>query len=83
MPMPSPSKGELCLPPRVPEELPLLEEAMMLLGAYVQVAGKLRQSRLERLREVVGTLPSVEQAKAWKSGLKELRADLAALEARQ
>jgi len=54
---------------------------MMLLGSYVQIGGKLRQSRSDRLRELVGTPPSIEQAKAWKSGLKELRTDLAALDA--
>jgi hypothetical protein len=66
----------------VPENLADLDDAMMLLGAYIQVNGKLRQSRLDRLREVLGGLPSVEAGKAWKSGLRELRSELAALEAR-
>lgn len=76
-----PAKPERELPPaiasRVDIEVKDLDEAAMLLGAFIQTGGKLRESRLARLRELVGTIPSVDTAKAWKSALKELRAELA------
>ena len=70
------------LPPRVPDEVAEIESVMALLGAYIQVGGKLRKSKLEQLKEALGALPGIEDAKRWKSGLKELRADLAELERR-
>lgn len=76
-----PAKPERELPPaivaRVDIELKDVDETSSLLGAFIQTGGKLRESRLARLRELVGTVPSVETAKAWKSALKELRAELA------
>lgn len=82
-------KVERQLPPRVPETLAELDEASALLGAYLQVVAtpnapnsKMKASRLARLKELVGELPSVELGKEWKSGIKELRSELAECEAR-
>lgn len=75
--------AERHLPPKVPEDIATLEEATTLLGAFLQADGKLRESRRERLASLIGKLPSLEVARAWKSGLKELRSELAALEARR
>lgn len=76
-----PEKPERELPPamvgRVDVDLKDVDEATTLLGAFIQTAGKLRESRLARLRELVGAIPSVDLAKAWKSALKELRAEIA------
>jgi hypothetical protein len=77
------SREEHLLPPRVPEELDELQEAATLLGAYIQAInakGRMRESRLLRLRELIGVVPTPEDAGPWKAGLKELRQELAELE---
>jgi hypothetical protein len=80
-----PAASERLLPPKVPDTLPEVDEAMMLLGNYVQsvqAGGKFRESLRARLQALIGAVPSLPDAKAWKSGLKELRGELAALERR-
>ena len=62
------------LPPRIPHDLKELTDAIELLGAYVNEGGGLRVSRTERLRALVGTLPTVEHAPRWKKSLRQLRA---------
>jgi hypothetical protein len=69
----------------VPETLPEVDEALMLLGNFIQclqAGGKFRESVRQRVQELVGGVPALATAKAWKTGLKELRAELAELEAR-
>lgn len=75
--------AEQKLPPVVPDELEELAEALTLLGNYIQTGGNLRGSRRQRLEELLGAIPVIRVAKTWKSGLKELRGELAELEARQ
>lgn len=73
------------LPPRVPETLAEVDEALMLLGNFIQCSqsgGKFRETVRLKLRELVGGVPELATAKAWKTGLKELRGELAELEAR-
>lgn len=73
------------LPPRVPDELSEVEEALTLLGNLIQClqgGGRLRESVRLRLQELVGAVPEVVAARAWKTGLKELRVELAALESK-
>jgi hypothetical protein len=82
---PAPS-AERALPPRVPEQLAELDEALMLLGNYVQAVqagGKLKESLRLRLQVLIGGVPELAVAKAWKSGLKELRGEVAELEQRK
>ncbi len=77
--------SERQLPPRVPEELAELDEALKLLGNHIQslqTGGTLRESLRLRLHALIGGVPLLPDARAWKSGLKELRGDLAALEKR-
>jgi hypothetical protein len=79
------SKKERELPPQVPDDLAAIDEALTLLGNLVQClqsAGRFRESVRLRLLELVGGVPDLATAKAWKTGLKELRAELAALEQR-
>lgn len=73
------------LPPRVPEEIRELKAAVEMLGAYIQVlqgGTRMKESRLVRLKQLLGTLPLLDEAKAWKAGLKELWSELAELEQR-
>ena len=66
------------IPPRVPEEIPLLNEAVMLLGDFVRTG--LRHSRLQRIAALVGDVPrDAKEAAAWKTNLKGLRKELTAL----
>lgn len=79
------AKAERPLPPLVPEELSEVDEALKLLGNHIQAlqAGtKLRESVRMRLQELIGVVPALAEAKSWKSGLKELRGELAQLEKR-
>lgn len=66
------------MPPRVPQTIKDLEDAVVLLGAYVQAGGAIRKSRLDRLHELIGMLPRLEDAPKWKRSLKVLRATLVA-----
>jgi hypothetical protein len=82
-------KPEKPLPPKVPETIQELDEASALLGAYLQVISqpnspnsKMKASRLARLKDLVGDLPSAELGRQWKSALKELRGELAECEKR-
>ena len=62
------------LPPRSPEKLEDLYEAVQLLGGYINANGKLNAKPQQRLIDLVGCLPRLQDAKAWKSGLKALAA---------
>jgi hypothetical protein len=76
---------ERALPPRVPEDLAGLDEALKLLGNHIQslqTGGRLRESLRLRLQELIGSVPEVVAARAWKSALKELRGELSELEGR-
>lgn len=78
--------AERALPPRVPEQLVELDEALTLVGNYiqaVQAGGKLKESLRLRLQVLIGGVPELAVAKAWKSGLKELRGEVAELEKRK
>jgi len=68
--------AKLVLPPRIPRESAELDEAIMLLGSYVQTGGAMRKALLDRLLELVGILPRPADASKWKSALKKLRAEL-------
>lgn len=76
---------ERCLPPCVPESLPELDEALRLLGNHIQslqAGGRFRESLRARLLELIGGVPELARARRWKSGLKELRGEVADLETR-
>ena len=65
------------LPPRVPEELPELERALVLLNALRQ-AGKLKDKHRIELESLVGCRVTQQLAKHWGTHLAEIRRDLAA-----
>lgn len=69
------------LPARIPEELPELDEAVMLLGNFYTHGTALKASRREQLAALIGELPrSREECATWKSALKGYRKELAELE---
>ena len=62
-------------PPKVPEELPALERAIMLLGERAK--GNIKLKLRDELAHLLGHAPkSEEQAAAWKSELKRMRQEL-------
>ena len=62
------------VPPRVPAELDELEEAMMLLGAYVNGQGIRKPTARDLLRALIGALPlDASEAAAWKTAIKKRR----------
>jgi len=63
------------LPLRVPSDDAELLEAIELLAAVKQVGSRLRQSRRERAVQLLGCLPTQQQAKHWLPALNELRAE--------
>jgi len=65
------------LPPRVPEELPELDRALQLLGAFCR-AGRIKDKHRTELETLIGCWPSQQLASHWKTHLKEIRRDLAA-----
>lgn len=59
------------LPPQVPQTLPELERAIMLLGSRTKVGlGPKAQQELDQL---LGASPSQKQAVIWKTALSRLR----------
>ena len=64
------------LPPRVPEELPELDRALVLLNALRQ-AGKLKDKPRIELESLVGGRVTQQLAKRWGTQLAEIRRDLA------
>jgi lipase chaperone LimK len=64
------------LPPRVPEELPELDRALILLNALRQ-AGKLKEKHRIELEALVGGRVTQQLAKHWGTQLGEIRRDLA------
>ena len=62
------------IPPAVPEEVPDLERAIMLLGHHAN--GHLKPKGVKELVKLLGRPPkNAEQATAWKTSLKQLRRD--------
>lgn len=64
------------LPPRVPEDIEELEEAVCLLGAYCKANGRMKAVHLETIKLLVGALPRLQDAPSWKSALKKRRSVL-------
>lgn len=62
-------------PPRVPKTKEDLERAIVLLGS-VSNGQKLRQKQAKELEQLLGFVPKPDNAKAWKSELKRLRAEV-------
>lgn len=61
------------LPPRVPRQDHELKEAVDLCNAVKQVGARLKLSRQERLRQLLGCMPTQQEAKLWVPILNEMR----------
>ena len=64
------------LPPRVPTDLPALDQAITLLGNRTKDA--LTAPARRKLVDLVGTYPDQKTAAVWKATLKEIRRELVA-----
>ncbi len=63
-------------PPRVPDTMPDLDRAIVLLGEAAKQ--RLGHKTAEELRRLIGATPDRDTGAAWKKHLKALRADLIA-----
>jgi hypothetical protein len=59
------------LPQKVPQTLPELERAIMLLGSLIKVG--LKDKGKEELTQLLGACPQSKRAPAWKTHLSRLR----------
>lgn len=64
------------LPPRIPDNVPVLDRLITLLGNRSR--GPLTEKPKRELKALCGVYPDPLTATRWKTALKELRADLMA-----
>lgn len=70
----APERAIRGVPPRLPADLAEMDEASMLLSAYVNGPGLRKPSARELLRALVGKLPTdAAEAGAWKAAIKRRR----------
>lgn len=76
LPLPKHKLNDPNMPPKLPSNLLAYDASVCLLGNFIRAEGLLQLKQKNKLVELLGAIPDLDQAKVWKTNLKQNRSKL-------